>query len=123
MLHPHRYFNSLQSECFPVCFHSDVNMVVSAPTGSGKTVLFELCILRLLSRFISEEKFVHVKGTLKTVSVLVNIATYKENIFVTLMPLHTIHSIRLEVCTILLAAVSYCFYLLFLWSVDLHSTI
>ncbi|XP_024928595.1 DExH-box ATP-dependent RNA helicase DExH17 isoform X2 [Ziziphus jujuba] len=61
-----RYFNSLQSECFPVCFHSDVNMVVSAPTGSGKTVLFELCILRLLSRFISEEKFFHVKGTLKT---------------------------------------------------------
>lgn len=66
-----RYFNSLQSECFPVCFHSDANMVVSAPTGSGKTVLFELCILRLLSRFVSEEsKFVHVKGVLKTVSLL-----------------------------------------------------
>ncbi|KAL5726250.1 DNA helicase [Ranunculus cassubicifolius] len=33
-------------------------MVISAPTGSGKTVLFELCILRLLSRFLSkEEKF------------------------------------------------------------------
>lgn len=63
-----RYFNSLQSECFSICFYSDVNMVVSAPTGSGKTVLFELCILRLLSRFISEGRFVHRKGTLKTVS-------------------------------------------------------
>jgi ATP-dependent DNA helicase HFM1/MER3 len=64
-----RYFNSLQSECFPVCFHSDANMVISAPTGSGKTVLFELCILRLLSKFISEEgRFIHLKGTLKTVS-------------------------------------------------------
>lgn len=62
-----RYFNSLQSECFPVCFHSNVNMVISAPTGSGKTVLFELCILRLLSRFISEGRFIHIKGTLKTV--------------------------------------------------------
>lgn len=63
-----RYFNSLQSECFSACFHSDVNMVISAPTGSGKTVLFELCILRLLSKFISAEgKFIHVKGTLKTV--------------------------------------------------------
>ncbi|WCJ21015.1 hypothetical protein M5689_003208 [Euphorbia peplus] len=62
-----RYFNSLQSECFPVCFHSDVNMVVSAPTGSGKTVLFELCILRLLSRFLSQGRFIHVKGTLKTI--------------------------------------------------------
>ena len=73
-----RYFNSLQSECFPVCFHSDVNKVVSAPTGSGKTVLFELCILRLLSRFLSEEtKFVHVKGTLKTVSLLANDANHK----------------------------------------------
>uniref|UniRef100_A0ACD5XZB4 Uncharacterized protein n=1 Tax=Avena sativa TaxID=4498 RepID=A0ACD5XZB4_AVESA len=63
-----RYFNSLQSECFPVCFLSDVNMVVSAPTGSGKTVLFELCILRLLSRFLtSESRFSLVKGTLKTI--------------------------------------------------------
>ncbi|CAM0873087.1 unnamed protein product [Alopecurus aequalis] len=63
-----RYFNSLQSECFPVCFLSDVNMVVSAPTGSGKTVLFELCILRLLSRFLTSEwRFSLVKGTLKTI--------------------------------------------------------
>ena len=68
-----RYFNSLQSECFSACFLSDVNMVISAPTGSGKTVLFELCILRLLSRFISEEgRFIHVKGTLKTVRFLNN---------------------------------------------------
>ena len=81
-----RYFNSLQSECFPVCFHSDANMVVSAPTGSGKTVLFELCILRLLSRFISEEKFIHVKGTLKTVSLLYTDSNRKdEDMFVTLL--------------------------------------
>jgi hypothetical protein len=31
------YFNSIQSELLPVCF-SDQNMLVSAPTGSGKTV-------------------------------------------------------------------------------------
>lgn len=65
-----RYFNSLQSECFPLCFHSDINMVISAPTGSGKTVLFELCILRLLSKSISKEgRFLHAKGALKTVSI------------------------------------------------------
>ncbi|VFQ91300.1 unnamed protein product [Cuscuta campestris] len=41
-------------------------MVISAPAGSGKTVLFELCILRLLSRFISTEGvYVHAKGSLK----------------------------------------------------------
>ncbi|XP_022552831.2 DExH-box ATP-dependent RNA helicase DExH17 isoform X1 [Brassica napus] len=63
-----RYFNSLQSECFPLCFHSDINMVISAPTGSGKTALFELCILRLLSKSISSDgRFLHAKGALKTV--------------------------------------------------------
>lgn len=75
-----RYFNSLQSECFPVCFGSDVNMVISAPTGSGKTVLFELCILRLLSRFISEGRFVHIKGTLKTIYIAPSKALIQEKL-------------------------------------------
>ncbi|KAL9404099.1 hypothetical protein Peur_001071 [Populus x canadensis] len=75
-----RYFNSLQSECFPVCYHSDVNMVISAPTGSGKTVLFELCILRLLSRFISEGRFVHVKGMLKTIYIAPSKALVQEKL-------------------------------------------
>ncbi|KAL7231634.1 hypothetical protein ACSBR2_009800 [Camellia fascicularis] len=58
-----RYFNLLQSECFSACFLSHVNMVISAPTGSGKIVLFELSILRLLSRFISAEgRFIHLEG-------------------------------------------------------------
>lgn len=66
-----RYFNSLQSECFATCYLSDLNMVISAPTGSGKTVLFELCIMRLLSKFITDDgKFTHHIGTLKTVGFL-----------------------------------------------------
>ncbi|TYJ37629.1 hypothetical protein E1A91_A05G388300v1 [Gossypium mustelinum] len=76
-----RYFNSLQSECFPVCFLSDVNMVISAPTGSGETVLFELCILRLLSRFISGDgRFVHIKGTLKTIYIAPSKALVQEKL-------------------------------------------
>ncbi|KAG9449909.1 hypothetical protein H6P81_009874 [Aristolochia fimbriata] len=76
-----RYFNSLQSECFPGCFLSDINMVISAPTGSGKTVLFELCILRLLSKFISGEgKFNHVKGTLKTIYIAPSKALVQEKL-------------------------------------------
>ncbi|KAF8892445.1 hypothetical protein BD779DRAFT_1670146 [Infundibulicybe gibba] len=42
-------FNAIQSACFPDIVDSNQNMVISAPTGSGKTVLFELAILRLLS--------------------------------------------------------------------------
>ncbi|KAK8630657.1 hypothetical protein V6N13_079439 [Hibiscus sabdariffa] len=70
-----RYFNSLQSECFPVCFLSDVNAVISAPTASGKTVLFELCILRLLS---GDGRFVHIKGTLKTIYIAPSKALLQE---------------------------------------------
>ncbi|KAI4366867.1 hypothetical protein MLD38_022679 [Melastoma candidum] len=80
-LYGFRYFNSLQSECFPVCFHSDVSMVISAPTGSGKTVLFELCMLRLLSRFITEDfKFNHAKGSLKTIYVAPSKALVQEKL-------------------------------------------
>ncbi|KAK4347253.1 hypothetical protein RND71_033592 [Anisodus tanguticus] len=56
-------------------------MVISAPTGSGKTVLFELCILRLLSRFISGEgKFIHIKGSLKTIYVAPSKALVQEKL-------------------------------------------
>ncbi|CAA2997100.1 D -box ATP-dependent RNA helicase D 17 isoform X1 [Olea europaea subsp. europaea] len=56
-------------------------MVISAPTGSGKTVLFELCILRLLSKFISTDgKFVHLKGTLKTIYIAPSKALVQEKL-------------------------------------------
>ncbi|TYK03118.1 ATP-dependent DNA helicase MER3-like protein [Cucumis melo var. makuwa] len=55
-------------------------MVISAPTGSGKTVLFELCILRLLSNFIVEGKFIHVKGTLKSIYIAPSKALVQEKV-------------------------------------------
>jgi ATP-dependent DNA helicase HFM1/MER3 len=45
---PYTYFNAVQSKCFGTIYEKDVNLVVSAPTGSGKTVIFELAICRLV---------------------------------------------------------------------------
>lgn len=42
-------FNAVQSKCFPTAFKSDDNLVISAPTGSGKTAVMELAICRLVA--------------------------------------------------------------------------
>ncbi|CAD5190489.1 unnamed protein product, partial [Musa acuminata subsp. malaccensis] len=85
------YFNSLQSECFSGCFLSDINMVISAPTASGKTVLFELCILRLMSKFLSSEgKFNHKKGTLKTIYIAPSKALVQEKLRDWCMKFHSL---------------------------------
>ncbi|BEJ12848.1 hypothetical protein CspHIS471_0300220 [Cutaneotrichosporon sp. HIS471] len=43
-----REFNEMQSTIFQTAYKTDQNMVVSAPTGSGKTTVFELAFLRML---------------------------------------------------------------------------
>ncbi|KAK0211119.1 Sec63 Brl domain-containing protein [Desarmillaria ectypa] len=42
-------FNAVQSSCFDTLIQSNENVVASAPTGSGKTVLFELAIIQMLT--------------------------------------------------------------------------
>ena len=42
-------FNEIQQLFFTKIFTSEENIIVSAPTGSGKTVLFELLILKMIS--------------------------------------------------------------------------
>ncbi|CAA7271574.1 unnamed protein product [Cyclocybe aegerita] len=43
-------FNAVQSTCFDEVVSGNKNLVISAPTGSGKTVLFELAIIRTLEQ-------------------------------------------------------------------------
>ncbi|XP_071950834.1 probable ATP-dependent DNA helicase HFM1 [Antedon mediterranea] len=46
---PFPYFNAVQSAVMNDALYTDKSLVVSAPTGSGKTAVFELAIVRLLS--------------------------------------------------------------------------
>ncbi|KAG7903106.1 hypothetical protein KL935_000638 [Ogataea polymorpha] len=41
-------FNKMQTSAFPMIFQDSDNCVVTSPTGSGKTVLFEVAIIRAL---------------------------------------------------------------------------
>ncbi|KAL6233158.1 hypothetical protein BDW75DRAFT_252166 [Aspergillus navahoensis] len=48
-------FNAVQSKCFQAVYQSDDNVVLAAPTGSGKTVVMELAICRLLNTLKDEQ--------------------------------------------------------------------
>jgi ATP-dependent DNA helicase HFM1/MER3 len=61
---PYELFNAAQSKCFPAIYQTTDNVVVSAPTGSGKTVLLELAICKLVESHRSGEfKIVYLAPT------------------------------------------------------------
>lgn len=47
--HKFSHFNPIQSQMFHVLYHTDRNVLVGAPTGSGKTITGELAMLRLFN--------------------------------------------------------------------------
>jgi superfamily II RNA helicase len=47
-LFPFEYFNAMQSKAFQSIYELDNNIVLSAPTGSGKTICFEFAIAKLM---------------------------------------------------------------------------
>jgi DEAD/DEAH box helicase len=48
-----QFFNAMQSSSFDTLFATDRSVVLAAPTGSGKTVCFELAIARLLTTSVN----------------------------------------------------------------------
>ena len=61
---PFEVFNRMQSKCFEIAYKSDDNLVVSAPTASGKTAVLEMAICRLLRNAdIVNTKIVYIGST------------------------------------------------------------
>jgi activating signal cointegrator complex subunit 3 len=46
-LYPFSHFNPIQTQTFHVLHHTDSNVLVGAPTGSGKTIMAELAALKV----------------------------------------------------------------------------
>uniref|UniRef100_A0A7S1KV15 RNA helicase n=1 Tax=Percolomonas cosmopolitus TaxID=63605 RepID=A0A7S1KV15_9EUKA len=46
-LYPFKYFNPIQTQVFHTLYHTDNNVLIGAPTSSGKTIISELGCMRL----------------------------------------------------------------------------
>jgi activating signal cointegrator complex subunit 3 len=45
-----KFFNPIQTQLFHALYHTDNNCIVGAPTGSGKTIMAELAMLRIFAQ-------------------------------------------------------------------------
>ncbi|XP_067947750.1 activating signal cointegrator 1 complex subunit 3-like [Watersipora subatra] len=50
-LYKFSHFNPVQTQIFHTLYHTDTNVLLGAPTGSGKTVAAELAIFRLFMKY------------------------------------------------------------------------
>ena len=55
------HFNPIQTQIFHVLYHTDCNVLLGAPTGSGKTIAAELAIFRVFREYTNAKVCVTVK--------------------------------------------------------------
>ncbi|BEI86620.1 hypothetical protein CcaverHIS002_0609070 [Cutaneotrichosporon cavernicola] len=115
-----REFNEMQSTIFQTAYKTDQNMVVSAPTGSGKTTVFELAFLRMLqfkssaytplaiymapTKALCSERYYDWRERFKALNVkcieltgdteIYNIQTYTESADLIITTIHTLNEER-----------------------------
>lgn len=51
ILYKFTHFNPIQTQIFHTLYHTDCNVLLGAPTGSGKTVAAELAIFRVFNKY------------------------------------------------------------------------
>lgn len=60
-LYSFEHFNPIQTQIFHCLYHTDNNMLLGAPTGSGKTVAAEIAMFRVFRVYpgskVSETQF------------------------------------------------------------------
>lgn len=49
-LYKFSHFNPVQTQIFHCLYHTDNNVLLGAPTGSGKTIAAEICVFRLFNK-------------------------------------------------------------------------
>ncbi|KAG7251164.1 hypothetical protein CRUP_001978 [Coryphaenoides rupestris] len=50
-LYKFTHFNPIQTQIFHTLYHSDTNVLLGAPTGSGKTIAAELAMFRVFNQY------------------------------------------------------------------------
>lgn len=53
------FFNPIQTQIFHTLFHTDSNVLIGAPTGSGKTIMSEFAMLRVFKQY-PEKKIIYI---------------------------------------------------------------
>lgn len=51
MLYKFSHFNPIQTQIFHCLYHTDNNVLLGAPTGSGKTIAAEIAMFRVFKQY------------------------------------------------------------------------